>query len=321
MWTTILVVAMQFTSIETNEPIVIAHRGASGYAVEHTEAAKAMAHAQSADYIEQDVVLTKDGQFVVTHDITMEETTNVETCFADRARKDGSFYFADFLWSEIQQLETHERTRKGSAIPAMPDRFPGSAGQRIVRLVDEIKMIRGWNQTTGKSTGFYIELKAPSFHKEEFVRSMGEDLLRLLEDLKVDNKRCFIQCFEREELIDLHERLRCPFPLIQLLGKAPSNDEIEAMAKYANGIGPSLELIAERDSNKIVKSTGLVEAAKKYGLMVHPYTVRKHAQPNWSNSLDETLQFMLDVLRVDGFFTDYPDLGRSAVAGSQLRQR
>ena len=67
--------------LEPSDPIVIAHRGASGYAVEHTEAAKTLAHAQDADFIEQDIVLSKDGEFVVTHDITMEETTDVEKRF------------------------------------------------------------------------------------------------------------------------------------------------------------------------------------------------------------------------------------------------
>ena len=147
MHTLFFLIAMQLIEIESYQPVIIAHRGASGYAVEHTEAAKAMAHAQGADYIEQDVVLSKDGQFVVSHDITMEETTDVELRFKDRARKDGHYYFADFAWNEIQQLAMHERTRKGSDAPSMPGRFPGGAGQRVLRLVDEIKknlaLIRG----------------------------------------------------------------------------------------------------------------------------------------------------------------------------------
>ena len=93
-----LVFVLLFSFFDNNRPLVIAHRGASGYVVEHTEAAKTLAHAQGADYIEQDVVLSKDGQFIVTHDITMEETTNVEQRFPDRARQDGRYYFADFDW-------------------------------------------------------------------------------------------------------------------------------------------------------------------------------------------------------------------------------
>jgi glycerophosphoryl diester phosphodiesterase len=306
---------------EPYKPIVIAHRGASGYAVEHTEAAKAMAHAQRADFIEQDVVLSKDGQFVVTHDITMNETTDVESRFPNRARKDGQYYFADFDWSELQQLEVHERTRKGSNQAAMPNRFPGAAGQRLVLLTDEIKWIQGWNQTTRLNAGLYIELKSPSFHKQEFGRSMGSDLLKMLAKSGVDHKTipCYIQCFEMEELVDMHDRLQCNFPLIFLLGKAIEKEELIRVSRFAKGIGPSLELLANRDKNGTIQSTGLVESAKQAGLLVHPYTVRKYAQPKWSKSLDETHSFLLEKLQVDGFFSDYPDLGRKAIdsMGSQ----
>ena len=301
--------------VDSTPPIVIAHRGASGYAVEHTEAAKALAHAQGADYIEQDVVLSKDRQFIVTHDITMEETTDVEQRFQDRARPDGRYYFADFTWGEIQELTLHERTRRGSDQPALPDRFPGDAGQRVLRLADEIRLLSGLDKTTGKQTGLYIELKSPSFHKKEFGSSMGEALLKELAGLGIQHEshRCFIQCFEMEELVDLHGRLRCKLPLIQLLGKRPTDAELNKIAVFAKGIGPSLDLLANRDSNDEIVSSGLVEVARKTGLMVHPYTVRKHQQPRWSTSLDETHRFLLDQLEVDGFFTDYPDLGRDAV--------
>ena len=301
--------------VDSNSPIVIAHRGASGYAVEHTEAAKALAHAQGADYIEQDVVLSKDGEFVVTHDITMEETTDVEQRFPDRARSDGRFYFADFTWSEIQQLSMHERVRRGSDQPALPHRFPANAEQRVLRLSDEIRLIAGLNAMTGKQTGLYIELKSPTFHKKEFGYSMGESLLKVLATLGIQSEddRCFIQCFEMDELKDLHERLLCKLPLIQLLGKRPSDPELKSIALYSKGIGPSLDLLARRNANNAIVSSGLVEAAKQSGLLVHPYTVRKHQQPGWSTSIDETHRVLIDQLKVDGFFTDYPDLSRSAV--------
>ncbi|MEQ1824993.1 MAG: glycerophosphodiester phosphodiesterase family protein [Pirellula sp.] len=293
--------------------VVIAHRGASGYAVEHTEAAKAMAFAQGAHFIEQDVVLSKDGQLVVTHDITMEETTDVELKFPARGRPDGRFYFSEFTWDEIQQLVMHERTRRGSNAAAIPGRFPGSAGQRLLRLSDEIRMIEGWNATTGRNVGLYIELKSPAFHKKELGKSMGEELLQVLSKQKAPTTPCFIQCFEAEELVELHDRLRCPYPLIFLLSKAIPENDLIPIARYARGIGPSLELIADRAADGSIRSTGLVEAAQKAGLAVHPYTVRKEAQPKWSNSIAETHSYLLKKLHVDGFFTDFPDLGVHAV--------
>ncbi len=307
-----LVFVLLLSFIDPSRPIVIAHRGASGYVVEHTEAAKTLAHAQGADYIEQDVVLSKDRQFIVTHDITMEETTNVEQRFPDRARQDGRYYFADFDWQEIQQLTMHERTQRGSDRPALPNRFPYDAGQRVVRLADELQLIAGLNKTTDKNTGLYIELKSPSFHKKELGISMGEALLKLLATHEVHD-RCFIQCFEMEELRDLHDRLHCKLPLIALLGRRPADGDVEKIAKFAQGIGPSLELLATRNASNEIESTGLVEAARKFGLKIHPYTVRKHQQPRWSNSLDETHKVLVEQLKVDGFFTDYPDLGRAAV--------
>lgn len=194
----------------------------------------------------------------------------------------------------------------------MPNRFPVDAGQRVVRLADELQLIAGLNKTTDKNAGVYIELKSPSFHKKEFGTSMGEALLKLLSAHEVHD-RCFIQCFELDELRDLHDRLHCKLPLIALLGRRPADGGMEDIAKYAKGIGPSLELLATRNANNAVETTGLVEAARKVGLNVHPFTVRKHQQPKWSSSLDETHRVLLQELKVDGFFTDYPDLGRAAV--------
>jgi len=314
---------IQLSNSDLVQPIVIAHRGASGYAVEHTEASKGMAHAQGANYLEQDVVMSRDQQFIVSHDITMEETTDVESRYPDRARPDGRFYFADFDWTEIQQLQMHERTGRGSSDPALPNRFPGSGGQRVLRLTDEISLIQGWNQTTGKDTGLYIELKSPAFHKKEFGLSMGQELLSLLarHGIEGSESRCFIQCFEPDELVELFDRLHCQLPLVQLLGKQVSEEEVMRIARYAKGIGPSLELIAERDSNGTVKSTGLVEFARSARLFVHPYTVRKGVQPRWSKSMDETHKVILEQIKVDGFFTDYPDLGRQAVANAAKANR
>ena len=84
-------------------------------------------------------------------------------------------------------------------------------------------------------------------------------------------------------------------------------------------MGPSLDPLATRNENNELVSTGLVEAARQSGLLVHPYTVHKHQQPSWSTSIDETHRVLIDQLKVDGFFTDYPDLGRAAVQ-SQLKQ-
>lgn len=303
----------------TSQPIVIAHRGASGYIVEHSEGAKVLAHAMQADYIEQDVVLSKDRQFIVTHDITMEETTDVEQVFPSRNRSDGKWYFADFTWPELQQLTLHERTRKDGSTQAFPNRFPGGFGQHLLRLEDEIKLIRGLDQTTGRKTGLYIELKGPAFHLKEFGSPMEQALLDLLNRLELNrpDAACFLQCFELEPLKNLKQKHTCHLPLIYLIGKPLDPPSITSLKEIVDGLGPSLDLLAERLPDGSVRSTGLAEKAREVGLKVHPYTVRTEMQPKWSNSLEQTHQFLIDELKVDGFFTDFPDLGRAAVAKPQ----
>ena len=300
------------------KPIVIAHRGASGYLVEHSEGAKVLAHAQGADFIEQDVVLTKDRVFIVSHDITMAETTDVEAIYPDRHRKDGKWYFADFTWAEIQKLTLHERTRKDSAERAFPDRFPGGFGQRILRLEEEIQLLEGLDRTTGRRTGLYIELKGPEFYRKEFSVSMGAELLKVLKRFELDEAkdRCFIQCFELQELVSLHKEHGCKLPLVYLIGSPIAHEKLKELSSTIAGLGPSLELLATRSAEGIVQSTGLVEAARDAGLVVHPYTVRKETQPRWSKSLGETHRVLLELLKVDGFFSDFPDTARRAVDGT-----
>jgi len=303
---------------KASKPIVIAHRGASGYLVEHSEGSKVLAHAQGADFIEQDVVLTKDRVFIVSHDITMAETTDVEAIYPDRHRSDGKWYFADFTWAEIQKLTLHERTRKDSAERAFPDRFPGGFGQRVLRLEEEIQLLEGLDRTTGRRTGLYIELKGPEFHRKEFSVSMGAELLKVLKRFELDEAkdRCFIQCFELQELVSLHKEHGCKLPLVYLIGGPIAHEKLKELSSTIAGLGPSLELLATRSAEGIVQSTGLVEAARDAGLVVHPYTVRKESQPRWSKSLGETHRVLLELLKVDGFFSDFPDTARQAVDGT-----
>ncbi len=316
-------------------PIVIAHRGASGYLPEHTEGAKVLALAQGADFIEQDVVLTRDSVFVVSHDITLDETTDVAEKYPARKRPDGRYYFADFDWSELRELNVNERTSVKTGAQVFPNRFPGSAGQRVVRLEDEIKLIQGLNRTLGRKAGLYIELKAPAWHLSHFGDHMADRLLPILTTFGYQPAQdlCFIQCFEPAELQYLASELHCQLPLIQLIGGRPLGlsqvenpqekslegvitilkSEIKEVVKYAQGIGPSIDLLITAEASGSTISTGFCEAAHELGLLVHPYTVRADALPAWASTVDELHRVLLGQLRVDGFFTDFPDLSRRAV--------
>ena len=106
--------------------LVIAHRGASGYLPEHTLEAKAMAYAQGADFIEQDLVMSKDDQVIVLHDIYLDTVTNVQEVFPGRARPDSRYYVVDFTLAELRQLSVTERVTllDGPRTAVFEQRFP-----------------------------------------------------------------------------------------------------------------------------------------------------------------------------------------------------
>ncbi|EOC0592095.1 glycerophosphodiester phosphodiesterase, partial [Cronobacter turicensis] len=121
-----LAIGMMSVNALAAEKLVIAHRGASGYLPEHTLPAKAMAYAQGADYLEQDLVLTKDDQLVVLHDHYLDRVTDVAERFPDRARKDGRYYAIDFTLAEIKSLKFSEgfELENGKKAQTFPGRFP-----------------------------------------------------------------------------------------------------------------------------------------------------------------------------------------------------
>lgn len=299
------------------KPIVIAHRGASGYLPEHTEGAKVLAIAQGADFVEQDVVLTKDNIPVVLHDIHLEQVTNVADVFPDRKREDGKYYVIDFTWEEIQKLTANERQSPRN--PAPSRRFPGGFGQKIMRLEDEIRLVQGLNQTLGLQVGVYVELKGPAFHLKETGKPMGDVIVSVLKQYGYDSKesRCYIQCFEPDELKRLSEQ-KCPLKLVQLMGGMPKGETdfakvMSGIAAYAEGVGPAIPALVEVTDSGEVKSSGFVEAAHAAGLQVHPYTIRADQLPPWAKSIEKLHEILFEQLRVDGAFTDFPDLTRADV--------
>ena len=301
----------------TELPIVIAHRGASGYLPEHTLPAVTAAHLMGADFIEQDVVLSKDGVPVVLHDIYLESTTDVDNKYHQRRRPDHHFYAIDFTLAELKSLEvTERRTKQGDAV--FNTRFPiAETGLKIPTLEEEIQFIRGLNQSLGRSVGWYIELKKPAFHTNEgydIAKATMDVLTRY--DLNRADAPVFLQCFDLNTLRYLREKLNAPLPLIMLLAdnawaEAPSmdydwlqtNDGLAAISKIANGIGPWINQLVGRQSQR----PNLVTRAKDHGLLVHPYTLRQDALPGDTPSFDELHKTLLLELKVDGVFSDFPD--------------
>lgn len=299
-------------------PLVIAHRGASGYLPEHTLEAAAYAHALGADYIEQDLVMSRDGELVVLHDIHLETTTDVATKFPNRARADGRFYAIDFNWTELKSLEVNERVNATTGERVFSDRFPLQPGPfRLCRMEDQIQLIQGLNHSTGRIAGIYPEIKQPAWHATE-GKDPGAALLALLHryGYRDATDPVFVQCFDPAELKRLRFELKTRLRLIQLIGKPEWNEstaDYEAMrspegfaevATYAQGIGPHLDMVVVSPD---APPTELVADAHSLGLLVHPYTVRADDLPRGFEDLPALLRALFDRAQVDGVFTDHPD--------------
>ncbi|MCH8301542.1 MAG: glycerophosphodiester phosphodiesterase, partial [Proteobacteria bacterium] len=202
-----------------NDVLIIAHRGASGYLPEHTLEAKALAYGMGADYLEQDVVATRDDELVVIHDIHLDRVSNVAEKFPDRKRDDGRFYARDFDLAEIRTLRAWERRDDDGITPVFPNRFPtGQGAFRIPTLREEIKLVQGLNKSTGRSVGIYVEIKRPAWHQAEGV-DISPILLQLLDDVgyRTREDKIYVQCFDPDEVRRIRHELDCELKLTQLM--------------------------------------------------------------------------------------------------------
>lgn len=307
----------------SSKVLVIAHRGASGYLPEHTLEAKAYAHAQGADYLEQDIVATRDDELLVLHDIHLDRVTNVAERFPNRHRDDGRWYARDFDLAEIRSLKVSERRGDDGQSAAYPQRFPVGVGLfRVPTLREEIKLIQGLNRSTGREAGIYTEIKSPVWHRQEGV-DLSALTLQLLDDFgyRTKDDAAFVQCFDADEVRRMRRELGCELKLVQLLGEndwgesetdyeeLKTQSGLRSLAEVVDGIGPWIgQLVAPAEIDGHPVSTGLVSRAHEAGLQVHPYTFRADALAPGFDSLPEMIRWFVDELAIDGLFTDFPDL-------------
>ena len=302
-------------------PVVIAHRGASGHLPEHTLQAKALAFAMGADYLEQDIVATRDDELVVLHDINLDGVTDGAQRFPGRARADGRAYVRDFTLAEIETLTVHERTdRKGRQV--FPSRRPNRGGEfRVNTLSRELDLVADLRDSGGHEVGIYPEIKSPAWHVKEGV-DITILVLNVLEQYgyRRHSDPVYLQCFDEQEVRRIRHELGCELKLVQLIGedswtKEPTDFKgmrtargLEKLAKTVDGIGPwvnRLYKLRRRDGK--VSDSGLVRRAHEQGLVVHPYTYRSDALPDGFDELGELLRFTIEDLAIDGLFTDFPD--------------
>jgi glycerophosphoryl diester phosphodiesterase len=258
----------------------IGHRGASGYAPEHTIPSYDLALEQGADYIEIDLQMTKDGVLVAMHDDTLDRTADAPEGVPKQ------FCSGPVIKRTLEQIKQCD---VGSWFG------PEYAGEQIPTL-EEIF------QRYGTSVNYYIETKnpeaAPGMEKE-LLSLMGE--YHLIEPAE-DNWQVLIQSFSAKSLMTIHE-MNEDLPLIQLFSSTETSktiqDQLDLVSTYAVGIGPSMTDV----------DAALVEAAHALCLDVHPYTVNEKAD----------MRALID-LGVDGMFTNFPDrleklLGKKAAEG------
>ena len=297
----LLLLTSSCTSFPKRSGIIIAHRGASAFLPEHTLEAYSYAYASGVDFVEPDVVLTKDNIPICLHDIYLEKTTNVEERFPTRSRKDGHWYAIDFTLKEIKQLQVHERSINNK--PVFPKRFSYMKSSfKVPTLSEFIELIQGLNSSTGKTIGIYPEIKKPEFHLKN-GRDSAKIILAIIKKYGYENHKdeIFIQSFDPKTLRELKTNIN----LIQLIGEnswgdsstdndyLKTNKGLQDISQYAKGIGIWF--------GHIKNDPSLIKRAKRLGLKVHAYTHRPESSSK--NRIDYFTKMSLD-----GVFTDTPNL-------------
>ena len=310
---------------QESKPLVIAHRGASGYLPEHTLAAKVYAHALGADFLEQDIVLTKDDVPVVLHDIYLDTVTDVAKRFPERKRADGRYYALDLTLAELKQLRAAERFNAKTGAPVYAQRYPSGAAPsefRIATLEEELQLIAGLNRSTGRNVGVYPEIKQPKWH-----RAQGHDISRIVVPILLrygyaaKTDACFLQCFDLAEVKRLRHEIGWRGRLIMLIeGKAKGEDGtdfahlctvagLRELAQVADGIGPAIgRIVSWPTAGAAPKFTDLVALAHAEKLAVHPYTIRRDDLPKNCPSVDALHAALFRDAKIDGVFSDFTDL-------------
>lgn len=333
--------------------LVIGHRGASGYLPEHRLAAYQLAIEQCADFIEPDLVSTRDGVLVARHENEISGTTDVadHPGFADRYTTkviDGvaisGWFTEDFTLAELKTLRATER---------IPDVRPQNAaydGQfQIPTLQEVIDLARSSRTCDGRVVGIYPETKHPSYF-DSIGLSMEEELVRVLHANGYRGPRApvFIQSFEVSNLRDLATMTK--LPLVQLVNCSGRPADFTAsgdartyadlvtpeglafVATYADGIGVCKDVLIPRNADGTLgQPSAVIGDAHDAGLVVHGWTFRREnrflpveyrrgTDPNAPGDMVGEVRAFL-AAGMDGFFTDNPDLGVEAAEPFGERSR
>ncbi len=326
-----------------DRPIVVGHRGASGYRPEHTLASYELAARMGADFIEPDLVSTKDHVLVTRHENEISGTTDVASRpeFADRKTTktvDGKaitgWFTEDFTLAELKTLRAAER------LPGVRQENTLYDGRyEIPTLTEVLELRERLSRELRRTIGVYPETKHSTY-----FRSIGLDLetplVAAVRRAHLDKERApiFIQSFELTNLVEMRERQHVRARLVFLTSAkgAPYDlqatgdprtyadllqpQSLQSLAKWINGVGPEKNQVIPRDSDGTLgEPTPLVDDAHDAGLEVHPYTFRNENQfmppafrngtsPNdYGKAVNEQVRYL--EAGIDGLFTDNPDTG------------
>jgi glycerophosphoryl diester phosphodiesterase len=271
--------------------LLIAHRGASAYAPEHTLTAYRLAIVQDADYVEQDLAVTRDGVLICLHDDSLERTTNVEEVFPQRATIDPitgrrQWLAVDFTLAEIKQLDA------GSWFDT---KF---AGERVPTWEEAVAVV-------GTMAGLYPELKTPSLYQSrgiDMTRLFAESMQRLGLTARPAGSMV-VQSFDEGPLRELSKQFpTVPRTFLIEVRDGPrwlTREGLAEIATFATGIGPSKVLLEGEP--------GIVRMAHDASLTVTPYTFTTRGAPTPFGDVGAEMRHYLTDLNVDALFTDNPD--------------
>jgi glycerophosphoryl diester phosphodiesterase len=290
----IVLIMSAMTNAQYSRKTLVAHRGASAYAPEHTLAAYRKAIELGADFVEQDLAVTKDSVLICLHDASLERTTNVEDVFPERSmtialegRTRKAWVANDFTLAEIKRLDA------GSWFD------PKFKDEKIVTFDEAVALIKG-------KAGMYPELKTPEIYAGRDVRF--EELVAAALDKhglrgpKADPKTpVILQTFGEASARKL-AAMKIGVPVVLLVGDAKTIDSAEKVKAWkgiVQGFGPAKQIV--------LKNPDLVKWAHAEGMSVTPYTFTTRDEKTGFADVTAEMNHYLNILGVDALFTDNPD--------------
>lgn len=316
--------------LQNFRPFNIAHRGSNGELPEETEPAYVRAIEEGADFIETDILSTKDGVLICFHDLILDETTDIESLkeFSSRRRTyevqgvyTTGYFTVDFTWEVLQKLRTKQR---------FSFRDQGYNGKHLIINFEKFISIA---LNAPRVVGIYPEIKNPIFINQHvkwpndkrfediFVQTLekyGYKGQYLSNDWK--KQPVFIQSFAPTSLVYISNQIESPKILLiddatiptqdtkQTYSEITSNEYFEYIKQYVVGIGPWKDSVVPIENNYLQAPTDLVDRAHAHGLKVHPYTFRnenKFLHFDFYQDPYNEYDYWINKMGVDGLFTDF----------------